>query len=109
FETPGTFREASALVAIGPPVSTDDCLAGYAAEPEATVRRLTERLASAIRAQIVEAEDQHTLQLVAALERAWRDDRGGRRAAARKKKKRPTRWRPGSSSIRCAGPSWHGS
>ncbi|PYO18435.1 MAG: acyltransferase, partial [Candidatus Rokuibacteriota bacterium] len=50
FETPGTFREASALVAIGPPVSTDDCLAGYAAEPEATVRRLTERLASAIRA-----------------------------------------------------------
>ncbi len=82
FETPGTFREASALVAIGPPVSTDDCLAGYAAEPEATVRRLTERLASAIRAQIVEAEDQHTLELVAALERAWREDRGGGRADA---------------------------
>jgi 1-acyl-sn-glycerol-3-phosphate acyltransferase len=82
FETPGTFREASALVAVGTPVSADDCLAGYAADPEATVRRLTERLASAIRAQIVEAEDQHTLELVAALERAWREDRGGGRADA---------------------------
>jgi 1-acyl-sn-glycerol-3-phosphate acyltransferase len=82
FETPGTFREASALVAVGTPVSADDCLAGYAADPEATVRRLTERLASAIRAQIVEAEDQHTLELVAALERAWREDRGGGRTDA---------------------------
>ena len=82
FEAPGTFREASALVAVGTPVATDDDIAGYAAEPEATVRRLTERLASAIRAEIVEAEDQHTLELVAALERAWREDRGGDRADA---------------------------
>jgi len=82
FETPGTFREASALVAVGTPVSTDDCLARYAADPEATVRRLTERLASAIRAQIVEAEDHHTLELVAALERVWREERGGARADA---------------------------
>ena len=49
---------------------------------EATARRLTERLASAIQAQIVEAEDQHTLELVAALERAWREDRGDGRAEA---------------------------
>jgi hypothetical protein len=82
FETPGTFREASALVAVGTPVSADDCVAGYATEPEATARRLTERLASAIQAQIVEAEDQHTLELVAALERAWREDRGDGRADA---------------------------
>jgi glycerol-3-phosphate O-acyltransferase / dihydroxyacetone phosphate acyltransferase len=82
FETPGTFREASALVAIGEPVPVDDCVAAYRSEPEAAVRRLTERLASAIRAQIVEAEDQHTLELVAALERAWREDRGGARADA---------------------------
>jgi len=82
FETPGTFREASALVAIGPAVAVDDCVASYGREPEATVRRLTERLACAIRTQIIEAEDQHTLDLVAALERAWREDRGGARADA---------------------------
>ena len=82
FETPGTFREASALIAVGTPVVTDDCVAGYPAEPEAMVRRLTERLAAAIRAEIIEAEDRHTLELVAALERAWREDRGGGHADA---------------------------
>src|SRR5437762_9105707 len=74
---PGPFSVASAPVAGGAPVQVDDCVAAYAAEPEATVRRLTERLAWAIRAQIVEAEDQHTLELAGALERAWREDRGG--------------------------------
>ncbi len=82
FQTPGTFRQASALVAIGEPVPVDDCVAAYEREPETAVRRLTERLACAIRAQIIEAEDQHTLELVAALERAWREDRGGARADA---------------------------
>ena len=82
FETPGTFREAAALVAVGAPVSADDCVAGYAAAPEPTVRRLTERLAAAIRAQIVEAEDQHTLELAAALERAWRVEHGDAPALA---------------------------
>ena len=78
FEAPGTFREASALVAVGEPVAVDDAVSAYATEPETAVRRLTDRLASAIRAQIVEAEDQYTLELVAALERAWRQDRGER-------------------------------
>src|SRR2546430_7734632 len=82
FQTPGTFRVASALVAVGPPVDVDDCVAAYGAEPEATVRRLTERLAWAIRAPIVEAEDQHTLELAGALERAWREERGGAAAGA---------------------------
>src|SRR5213078_4678111 len=76
FRMPGTFRVASALIAVGAPVQVDDCVAAYAAEPEATVRRLTERLAWAIRAQIVEAEDQRTLELASALERAWREERG---------------------------------
>jgi hypothetical protein len=40
------------------------------------VRALTERLAEAIRAQIVEAEDHHALELLATLERAWRHERG---------------------------------
>src|SRR3989442_9617091 len=82
FEQPGAFRAASALVAVGAPVEVNDCVAAHAAEPEATARRLTERLAWAIRAQIVEAEDQHTLELGSALERAGREDRGGARAAA---------------------------
>src|SRR5437870_5313723 len=70
------------LLAVGAPVQVDDCVAAYAGEPEATVRRLTERLAWAIRAQIVEAEDQHTLELASALERAWREERGGAAAGA---------------------------
>src|SRR5437667_2120955 len=82
FRMPGTFRVASALIAVGAPVQVDDCVAAHAAEPEATVRRLTERLAWAIRAQIVEAEDQHTLELASALERAWREERGGAAAGA---------------------------
>jgi len=82
FRMPGTFRVASALIAVGAPVQVDDCVAAYAGEPEATVRRLTERLAWAIRAQIVEAEDQHTLELASALERAWREERGGAAAGA---------------------------
>src|SRR2546426_8868586 len=81
FRMPGTFRVASALITVGARVQVDDCVAAYAAEPEATVRRLTERLAWAIRAQIVEAEDQHTLELASALERAWREERGGAAAA----------------------------
>ena len=82
YQRPGTFRVAAALVAVGEPVDVDDCVAAYAAAPEATVRRLTERLAWAIRAQIVEAEDQHTLELAGALERAWREERGGAADAA---------------------------
>ena len=82
FETPGTFRVAAALVAVGSAVPVDDAVTAYASEPEATVRRLTERLAAAIRAQIVEAEDQHTLELAAALERAWREEQGAARSDA---------------------------
>lgn len=77
FERPGTFRAAAALVAVGKPVDVDDCVAAHAADPQAAVRRLTDRLASALGAQLVEAEDQHTLELVGALERAWREERGG--------------------------------
>src|SRR5258708_5435445 len=101
FQTPGTFRVASALVAVGPPIDVDDCVAAYGAEPEATVRRLTERLAWAIRAQIVEAEDQHTLELAGALERAWREERGGAPDAAAS-----LAWRP--QVRRAAPPPVHG-
>ena len=76
FDVPGTFRAASALVSVGAPVSADDAARQYAEAPEAAVRALTDRLADAIRAQIVEAEDHHTLELLATLERAWRHERG---------------------------------
>jgi hypothetical protein len=49
--------------------------------PEEAVRLLTARLAEGIRARIVEAEDQYTLELLAVLERAWRDDELRARAA----------------------------
>jgi glycerol-3-phosphate O-acyltransferase / dihydroxyacetone phosphate acyltransferase len=68
FERPGTFREASAIVSIGPPVATDDTVAAHARAPEDAVRQLTARLAEAIRAELVEAEDQHTLELLSVLE-----------------------------------------
>jgi glycerol-3-phosphate O-acyltransferase / dihydroxyacetone phosphate acyltransferase len=76
FDEPGTFRAASALLSVGEPVAADDAVHAYAQAPEAAVRALTERLADAIRAQIVEAEDHHTLELLATLERAWRHERG---------------------------------
>ena len=82
FQAPGTFRVATALVAVGAPVPVDDVVARYAAAPEAAVRQLTERLTHAIRAQILEAEDQHTLELAAALERAWRQEHDGDRTDA---------------------------
>lgn len=77
FERPGTFRGATALVTVGAPVDTGDCVAAYATDPEASVRTLTQRLSEAIAGQIVEAEDQFTLDLVAALERTWRVAHGG--------------------------------
>jgi glycerol-3-phosphate O-acyltransferase / dihydroxyacetone phosphate acyltransferase len=76
FDEPGTFRAARALVSVGPPVATDDVGRQYAQAPDAAVRALTERLADAIRAQIVEAEDHHALELLRTLERAWRHERG---------------------------------
>ena len=76
FDDPGTFRAATALLSVARPVAVDDAVRQYAGAPEAAVRALTERLADAIRAQIVEAEDHHTLELLGTLERAWRHERG---------------------------------
>ena len=76
FDEPGTFRAASALVSIGRPIAVEDCVERYAAEPEASVRTITERLATAIREQLIEADDQYTLELLGALERAWREEHG---------------------------------
>ena len=76
FHDPGTFRAGSALVMIGPPVPTPDLVAGADAPAESGVRVLTERLTEAIRGQIVEADDRHTLALLDVLEQAWAQEQG---------------------------------
>src|SRR5437762_9914679 len=71
YEEPGSFRTGRALVVVGEPIPTRDLVDGYAADPTAAVRALTERIAGALRGLIIEAEDRHTLHLVGAVERLW--------------------------------------
>ena len=68
FHEPGTFRNGWALVLVGEPVPVDDCRALARTEPERAVRELTGRVAEALRALIVEAEDRETLRLTLGLE-----------------------------------------
>jgi 1-acyl-sn-glycerol-3-phosphate acyltransferase len=95
FHDPGTFRSASALVKIGQAVPTADALGLADREPERAVRLLTDRLAAAIRAQMVEAEDQHTLELLEALETAWWEEvaRRGEGAAGPRAPEQSLAWR----------------
>jgi 1-acyl-sn-glycerol-3-phosphate acyltransferase len=75
---PGRFRAGRALVLIGAPVATADCVALHRTDPVAAVRTLTDRLATALRRQIVEAEDRETLRLMRLLERIWQQESGTR-------------------------------
>jgi 1-acyl-sn-glycerol-3-phosphate acyltransferase len=68
FHEPGTFRSGWALVLVGAPVRVDDCQALAATDPDRAVRELTDRVAGALRALIVEAEDRETLRLALGLE-----------------------------------------
>ena len=68
FHEPGTFRSGWALVLVGEPVQVDDCRALVTTEPERAVRELTRRVAEALRALIVEAEDRETLRLTEGLD-----------------------------------------
>ena len=72
FDRPGTFRSGRALVWIGAPVATKDLPPAPAA-----ARVLTDRLTSALRAQIVEADDRQTLRLLRLVEELWKDSSGG--------------------------------
>jgi glycerol-3-phosphate O-acyltransferase / dihydroxyacetone phosphate acyltransferase len=74
FNDPGTFRSASVQITIGSPLPTADLAAAHRDHPEEAVRAITSRLTEAIGARIVEAQDQHTLDLLALLERAWREE-----------------------------------
>jgi 1-acyl-sn-glycerol-3-phosphate acyltransferase len=74
FHEPGTFRNGWALVLVGEPVPFEDCRALAATEPERAVRDLTGRVAAALRALVVEAEDRETLRLALGLEAIRRAD-----------------------------------
>jgi glycerol-3-phosphate O-acyltransferase/dihydroxyacetone phosphate acyltransferase len=76
FHQPGTFRAGRALVLIGRPVATADFLDGGEATSGPAARVLTDRLADALRAQIVEADDRHTLRLLKLVEELWRENDG---------------------------------
>lgn len=82
FHEPGVFRGGRAVVWIGPPVPTADCVAAYRTEPGAAVRHLTERLAVALRERIVEADDRVTLRLARVVEAAWHEELPGKEAEA---------------------------
>jgi glycerol-3-phosphate O-acyltransferase / dihydroxyacetone phosphate acyltransferase len=75
---PGRLRAGHALVLVGAPVPAADCVALHRREPVAAVRALTDRLAAALRRQIVEAEDRETLRLMRLMERIWRQESGTR-------------------------------
>jgi 1-acyl-sn-glycerol-3-phosphate acyltransferase len=85
FQRPGTFRAGRALVLIGAPVPTADCVARAWAAPAQAMHRLTNRLADALRGQIVEADDRQVLRLLGLVEELWQEEFGGvpREAAAR--------------------------
>lgn len=72
FDEPGTFRNGRALALVGTPVETSG-LAGRDPADPAIARALTDRLTEALRAQIVEAGDRHTLRLLKLVEELWRD------------------------------------
>jgi hypothetical protein len=71
FHEPERFHAGWALVLIGPPVPTADCVRLYATEPDEAVRRLTARLAEALSALIVAVGDRQTLRLVEEAEAIW--------------------------------------
>lgn len=73
---PGRFRAGRALLLVGAPVETADCVALHAVDPVGAVHRLTDRLTAALRRQIVEAEDRETLRLLRLMERVWREESG---------------------------------
>ncbi len=72
FNEPGTFRSGWAHVLVGESLRLGETRARYAAEPEATVRDLTERMEDALGALIVEAGDRETQRLLHVAESIWR-------------------------------------
>jgi glycerol-3-phosphate O-acyltransferase / dihydroxyacetone phosphate acyltransferase len=85
YHEPGTFRAGRAFLQVGASVITDDLVEMHATHPEGAAQLLTERLAAALRREIVESEDRETHRLLTALESITRADgpAGVRDAAGR--------------------------
>jgi glycerol-3-phosphate O-acyltransferase/dihydroxyacetone phosphate acyltransferase len=64
YHDPGTFRSGRALALVGEPVVTSDCVTLARDAYGRAARRLTERLADALRRLIVETGDRETLHLL---------------------------------------------
>ena len=75
-DEPGTFRSGRGLLLVGEPVESKDCVALHRTDPATAAHRLTDRLAEALKKQIVEAEDRETLRLLRLMERVWREESG---------------------------------
>jgi 1-acyl-sn-glycerol-3-phosphate acyltransferase len=82
FENPSTFRGGRALVLIGAPVTTRDVVRESAGDPDAAIRRLTDRTADVLKRLIVEAQDRETLRLLQLANTLWREASGDRSADA---------------------------
>ena len=74
FHRPADFRTGSAVVMIGQPVITADLADSGRRDPTEAVRELTDRVATALRALIVEARDSETLRLLEVAHDVWQDD-----------------------------------
>jgi 1-acyl-sn-glycerol-3-phosphate acyltransferase len=72
FEKPGIFREGRALVVIGEPVATRECVELARTDPQGAARKLTDSLGGALRSLIVEAKDLETLGLLEVAQGLWR-------------------------------------
>jgi glycerol-3-phosphate O-acyltransferase/dihydroxyacetone phosphate acyltransferase len=85
YHEPGTFRAGRAFLQVGASLITDDLVELHATDPEGAAQLLTERLAAALRREIVESEDRETHRLLTALESITRADApaGARDVAAR--------------------------
>lgn len=74
FHEPGSFRTGWALVLVGEAIPTDEDIALYRTSPLEAVRRLTDRLAEALRQLMVEANDRETLRLLHVVESLWEEE-----------------------------------
>lgn len=74
FREPATFRGGWAAILVGEPVATADLVALERSAPEEAARRLTERLAAALRRELVEVDDWRTARLLQVAEGIWRHE-----------------------------------
>ena len=83
FHRPAEFRTGRAIVVVGERVTIDDLVDQYRQAPGPAVRELTDRIAVALRALIVEAQDSQTLRVLEVAHEIWEKDEPEPSAAER--------------------------